>query len=103
MKLHFLNLNKKEKYFNNRYQKIESKNNIYKLNSLNNNKIIKYGRNENKTNYLKYKLNSLDYIYDNKKMKIKSSNSADIVNLCKVLKSLYRNINKGASGKKKKE
>ena len=93
---------KVEKYFNNKYQKIKSKNNIYKLNSLNNNKIIKYGRNENKTNYLKYKLNSLDYIYDNKKMKIKSSNSADIVNLCKVLKSLYRNINKGALGKKRK-
>ena len=91
-----------EKYFNNKYQKIKSKNNIYKLNSLNNNKIIKYETNENFTNYLKYKLNSLDYIYDNKKIKIKSSNSADIVNLCKVLKSLYRHINKGVSGKKRK-
>ena len=120
----FEHITKIRKYFNNKFDKIKKEYHLDKLNEFNddyksynlteryenintfdktinntnyNNKIFsKKLQNKNPTNFFKYKSNTINInINDHKnKMKIKSSKSTDIVNLCKILKSLY-NYKKG--------
>ena len=120
----FEHITKIRKYFNNKFDKIKKEYHLDKLNEFDddyksynlteryenintfdktidntnyNNKIFsKKLQNKNPTNFFKYKSNTINInINDHKnKMKIKSSKSTDIVNLCKILKSLY-NYKKG--------
>ena len=80
----FEHISKIKKYFNDKYDKIKIKLHIHDLNTINKSQEI---RNEKYINYFQYKNSSLDILDKANQIKLKSSNSKDIINLCKVLKS----------------
>ena len=92
------NFEKIRKYFDDNSQRINNeysldKNLIKKINLLNNtNNKSRNKNNINNTNYLKYKFNSMNIIEERNLIKVKSSKSADIIKLCKVLKHLNYSV-----------